>query len=284
MHDLIIVGTGPAGVSAALTAKARGLDFLWCGSKTLSLKIEKAERIFNYPGLSAVTGREMRDTFLKQIREAGLEIQDVRIDSIYDMGGYYAACANDLILEGKTLLLAIGMSNGREIPGESKLLGKGVSYCATCDGALYKGKEIAVVCTDPSQEHEVSYLAQLARSVRFFTNYPHPHVAGDHIIHTVGLPCAINGEDKVESVTFGQETLPVDGVFCLRESVKPSVLLRGLEMDGPHIRVDRSQRTNLPGCFAAGDCTGRPYQYTKAVGEGNVAVHSALEYLQERRK
>lgn len=85
-------------------------------------------------------------------------------------------------------------------------------------------------------------------------------------------------------VRYQEEIFPVDGVFCLRESIAPQALLAGIQMENGHIQVDRAQRTNLPGCFAAGDCTGRPYQYAKAVGEGNVAVHSVLEYLRVLKK
>ena len=165
MYDLLIIGSGPAGVSAALSAKARGLDFLWFGSRALSQKIEKAERIMNYPGLPAVTGAEMRSAFLSQIDAAGICILEERVNAVYDMGGYYTALVNDKLYDGRAVILATGVSNGREIPGESRLLGKGVSYCATCDGELYRGKRIAVVCTDPSLEEEIEFLAGLASEV-----------------------------------------------------------------------------------------------------------------------
>ena len=166
MYDLLIIGSGPAGVSAALSAKARNLDFLWFGSRSLSGKIEKAERIMNYPGLPAVSGGEMRDAFLRQIDGLGIAVLEERVNSIYDMGGYYAALVNEKMYEGRAVILATGVSGSREIPGESRLLGRGVSYCATCDGALYRGKRIAVVCTDPSLEEEVVFLAELAAEVK----------------------------------------------------------------------------------------------------------------------
>lgn len=284
MVDLLIIGSGPAGISAALSAKARNLDFLWFGTKNLSPKIEKAERIMNYPGLSAVTGQEMQEAFLNQICQAEIELQEMRIDSIYDMGGYYAACANDQFFEGKSIILATGVANAKEIPGESRFLGKGVSYCATCDGALYRGKEIAVVCTEPELEEEIDYLASMAQHVTVFTNYPTDRIQGDNITHRLGYPGEIGGDSRVQWLTCGGEQILVDGVFCLRGSVSPAVLLRGLAMDGSHILVDRQQQTNLPGCFAAGDCTGRPYQYAKAVGEGNVALHSVIAYLNCRKQ
>lgn len=283
MHDLIIIGTGPAGLSAALTAQARGLDFLWCGAGGLSRKIRRAERIMNYPGLSAVTGEEMEGSFLRQMADAGISIREARVSSVCSMGASYAACAGEEILEGTCLLLATGVSAARAIPGEDALLGRGVSCCATCDGALYRGKHIAVVCTDPGQEEEIEFLADLADRVELFTSYRDCAVSRENVARRLGVPSEIAGDSRAEAVVFAGERIAVDGVFCLRESVSPAALLPGLALEDGHIQVDRRQRTNLPGCFAAGDCTGRPYQYAKAVGEGNVAVHSAVDYLKELR-
>ena len=99
-----------------------------------------------------------------------------------------------------------------------------------------------------------------------------------HILQT--LPSKIVGERRVEKIVFSTgEELPVDGVCMLRESLSPAVLVGGLQMQDGHVVVDRKMATNLPGLYAAGDCTGRPYQYAKAVGEGNVAAHSVSEYL-----
>ena len=96
------------------------------------------------------------------------------------------------------------------------------------------------------------------------------------------FPLEIKGSDRVTGLVLKSgKVLEVDGIFCLRNAITPSKLVSGLEIENGHIKVDRTQKTNLPGCFAAGDCTGRPYQYTKAVGEGNVAAHSCISYLTE---
>ena len=145
MYDLMIIGSGPAGISAALTAKARNLNFIWFGSRALSTKIEKAEKIMNYPGLPAVTGSEMQSVFLKQIDDCGITITESQVNSIYDCGGYFAAGADNEIYEAKAVIMTVGMTTTREIEGEARLLGCGVSYCATCDGAFFKNKTVAVV-------------------------------------------------------------------------------------------------------------------------------------------
>ena len=150
---------------------------------------------------------------------------------------------------------------------------------------LYLGKKIAVLCNDPKYEHEVEYLADLAAEVYYYPAFADSTVIKENVHSSRNIPKAVNGEKKVESITLrdGGE-VAVDGLFCLRNAIAPSTLIPGLTVDSGHIVVDREQRTNLEGCFAAGDCTGRPYQYTKAVGEGNVAAHSCIEYLANQKK
>ncbi len=283
MVDVLIVGAGPAGVSAALTASARGLSTLWFGSRSLSEKLERAELVRNYPGLPDVSGRDMRDAFLRQVDELGIEILEQRVASIYPLGSSFAACAGTDYFEGRALILATGVHAARSLPGEQELLGHGVSCCATCDGELYRGKRIAIVCEDPSLEDEVAFLADLAETVALFTPFECETPLPGRVERFLGTPTAIVGNGRVEGVEFDGGLMPFDGVFCLRKSVSPQALLQGLETIDGHIVVDRSQRTSIAGCFAAGDCTGRPYQFAKAVGEGNVAAHSAAEYLKSAR-
>lgn len=121
MYDLVIIGTGPAGVSAALTAKARKLNFIWIGNKNLSQKISKAEMIVNFPGMSKVTGREMMNILKEQIKDMEIEIQEGKVDSIYNMGNYYMCCMNDQMYETKTIILATGVENIRVIEGRRNL-------------------------------------------------------------------------------------------------------------------------------------------------------------------
>ena len=284
MYDLVIIGSGPAGLSAALSAKARRLDFLWLGSKALSPKIAKAERIMNYPGLSAISGEEMAEAFKKQMADADISIEEARIDSVYNMGKYFISCSNELMFEARTVILATGVSSGKEIKGEAEAIGRGLSCCATCDGNLYEGKEIAVVCTAKELEDEIEYLAGLAKKVTVFAAYKDYSTFAGNIVLRREYPNEIVSDEHVRAIVSNGETIPVDGVFILRESISPAALMKGLETDGAHIVVDRAQRTSIEGVFAAGDCTGRPYQYTKAVGEGNVALHSAIEYLNKLKK
>ena len=284
-YDCAIIGTGPAGLSAALNLKIHRKNVLWLGDRNICAKVEKAEKVMNYPGLPAVSGPELASAFRRQAEEMGLSVTDRMVNSILSMGGRYALMAGSEFYEAKTLLLATGVTQVNCIPGEQALLGKGVSYCATCDGMLYRGKTIAIVITDPRFEHEVNYLAELADKVLLFAQYKGCNVERSNVTVTGGVPAAIEGGKRVESVRCSDGAVyPVDGVFCLRGSIEPTALLPGLALEEGHITADRAQKTNLPGVFAAGDCTGRPYQYTKAVGEGNVAAHSIVEYLTKEDK
>ena len=279
MFDVAIIGTGPAGISAALTLQAFKKNIILFGSQKLSQKIRAAEQIRNYPGLPAVSGLQMQAAFAQQLQQMEIPITEKTVTGIYHMGTHYGILCNQEMFEAKTVILATGVEAVKPIPGELEFVGRGVSYCATCDGFLYKDKTIGVLCTTKDLEHEVQYLAELAQKVYLIPLYKNVQLDAPNIEIIQRKPDAIEGGMKAEQMVFADREVTVDGIFMLKQAVAPSVLLYGLETAEGHIVVDRSCRTNLPGCFAAGDCTGRPYQYVKAAGEGNVAAHSAVEYL-----
>ena len=279
-YDVAIVGSGPAAVSAALTLKLHDKTIIWFGSKVLSPKVEKSERIANYPGVAMVAGPELNRLLREQIEGAGLEITERQVTGILPFGESFMLTVGQDVFDAKTVLLAIGATNPKGFPGEGEYLGRGVSYCATCDGFLYRGKTIAVFCGAKEFEHEVSYLAELAGKVYLFAPYAGCGVEADNVVVNPGKLRAILGENRVTGVELVDGgTFDVDGVFVIRPAVAPGKLLPGLEIDGADIVVNRRMETNVAGCYAAGDCTGRPYQLTKATGEGNVAAHSIVEYL-----
>ena len=283
MFDTAIIGTGPAGISAALTLRALKKEIILFGSRQLSQKIRAAERIRNYPGLSEITGMEMQAAFRQQLDCMEIPVTERTVTGIYHMGTHYGILCDQESFEAKTVILATGVEAVKPVPGELEFVGRGVSYCATCDGFLYKGKTIGVLCTTKDLEHEIEYLASLAEKVYLIPLYKNVQVKGENVTVLSQKPDAIEGVTKAERMVFGEEAVVVDGIFMLKQAVTPSVLLYGLETEQGHITVDRACRTNLPGCFAAGDCTGRPYQYVKAAGEGNVAAHSAVEYLAQNK-
>ena len=140
-----------------------------------------------------------------------------------------------------------------------------------------------MLCTTKRLEYEIGHLADFAAKVYLMPMYKDVEIERGNIQILRKMPSQIVGGKRVEKLVFStkgvEEELPVDGVFMLRDCLSPAVLVSGLQMENGHVVVDRSMATNLKGLFAAGDCTGRPYQYAKAAGEGNVAAHSVLEYL-----
>lgn len=284
MYDIAIIGSGPAGVSAAVNAKLLNKKFIWLASRSSSKKVARAELIKNYLGLPDITGGELAWTLKNHADSMGIELTEAVVTGVYDLGGRFALLAGNETYEAKTVILCLGVETLKPIAGEEKFLGRGISYCATCDGFLYKGKNIAVLCYDKQFEHEVEYLCKLAGKayvMPFYRGYDgfasKIHAENAEVI--LKTPTAFEGDTKLREVVFKDGKLPVDGVFVLRGAVSPTSLVHGLKVEDGHICINRDCSTNIAGIFAAGDCTGRPYQYIKAAGEGNVALHSAVEFL-----
>lgn len=278
--DIAIIGTGPGGVSAAITAKIRGKSVALFGSNRLSEKMQKAHKILNYPGLPAISGPDLAKAMHTQLDQLEIPIQETQITAVYAMPGYFALQTPGSLLEAKTVILAAGVVNGKPLPGETDLLGRGVSYCATCDAMFYRGKTVAVLGYSPHACREADFLSQVCKTVLYFPQQPHEITVGPGVTMMQGKVRAILGDTQVTGVeTADGQIFAADGVFVLRDAVAPDTLVPGIRMDGSHVAVDLQMRTNLPGCFACGDITGTPYQYIKAAGQGNVAALSAVAYL-----
>ena len=281
MYDAVIIGSGPAGISAALTLKLHKKDFLLLGSKNLSDKISRAEKIANYPGLPMVSGAEFFAALKTQLSQAGIEVTEAVASSVQDFGQSFGINCGKDFYEAANVIIASGAGASAQLPGEEKLLGRGVSYCATCDGFLYSGKTLFVVSESEELAHEVEYLAGLAEKVYLYAKYPVHDLAAN--IEIAGKPLEIAGDERADRVITENGEYNCDGVFLLKSSFAPSALVPGVEVQNGSIRVARDMSTSIAGVFAAGDVTGRPMQYAKAVGEGNVAAHSVIERLAAKK-
>ena len=282
MYDCIIIGASVAGISAAINLKIRKKEFLLIGSKEFSAKVQKAELIQNYVGMPDISGGDLSGALEEHLQKMDIEITEARVNSIVKMGENFMVSIGSDFFETKSVVLATGVEFSKKIEGEDEFLGKGTSYCATCDGFFYRGKTIAVVGSSKEAEKELDYLAGLADSIYYFPLYKldESTVLKENVSVVPDRPVKLIGEERVSAVVDKKENVhEVQGVFFLKDALVPSTLLSGLEDDGMHIVVDRQMRTNIPGCFACGDCTGRPYQYMKAAGEGNIAAHSVVDYL-----
>jgi thioredoxin reductase (NADPH) len=280
-YELAIIGNGPAGMAAAVNAKIRNKDFIIFGPAHGSLSLTKAPQVDNYLGITGLSGKELNQYFLKHLELMQIKTVNKRITNIYP-GKPFTILATDITVEADTIILATGVSVQKLFPGETELLGKGVGYCATCDGPLYKDKRVVIISYSPEGEHEANYMMEMCSEVYYIPYYKNVGKLADRIQIKRDVVKRIKGKDKVEELELLKETLPIDGVFILRESMPVEQLVPGLEMDKGAIKVGRDFATNIPGLFAAGDCTGQPYQLLKAVGEGATASLMAIRYLENK--
>ncbi|MCI6275935.1 MAG: NAD(P)/FAD-dependent oxidoreductase [Clostridium sp.] len=282
-YDVAIVGSGPAGLSAAINCKIRNKNIILFGNENLSNKVSKAPKINNYLGLPGIKGEDLKEAFKKHIDSMDISITSERINAIYAMGDYFALMVNEKMYEAKSVILATGMEYGKALKGEEEFLGKGVGYCATCDAPLYKGKKVAIIAYNKKEEEEANFVKELADTVYYIPMYKDIENLREDIIVVRENPVEIKGDDVVKSLQLSNTTLEVDGVFVLKDSISPDQLMPGLKITDGHVEVDRQMATNLNGCFAAGDCTGKPYQYIKSSGEGLVAALNAVSYLNNKK-
>ena len=264
VYDVLIIGGGAAATSAVLTLKNRGKTSAIVSNKEETSSLYKAEKITNYPGLPPMTGAEMTALFRKQAEEAGATMITGRAISVMPMDGTFGVAVGSDYYMAKSLIIAAGITREKLYPGEAEFLGRGVSYCATCDGMLYRGKTVAVVGGGEEARHDADFLESIGCTVlRFEKNGKYE----------------IRGGMKADTLVFAGEEHKVDCVFIIKDTVSVTKLVPGLEYENGAIVVDRKMQTTVPGVFAAGDCTGKPYQLAKAAGEGNVAALSACDYL-----
>ena len=286
-YDIAIIGSGPAGLSAAVNAKIRNKKFIIFGSKDLSGKLVKAHEINNYLGMYGKSGDQMAQAFQEHLDAMGIEITEQKVTNVYPMGTYYSLLTKDGMYEADAVILTTGVNFGKPMAGEKEFLGKGVSYCATCDAMFYRGKTAAVIGFNKKDEEEADFLAQVAEKVYYIPMYQDEVQVADGIEVIRDQIVEIKGDadgQKVESLVLKNQELQLDGVFILRESVAADQLIPGLQMEDNHVLTDRLMKTNLAGCFAAGDIVGKPYQYIKAAGEGNIAALSAVGYLDQKKR
>lgn len=281
-YDIAIIGSGPAGLSAALNAKIRNKSFILFGSPALSSKIEKAPKINNYLGFPSYTGKELAQSFTNHINDLDIKITEERVNNIFSMGDYFTMMVNDKAYEATSVIIASGVQFGRPIVGEEKFLGRGVGYCATCDAPLYKGKIVTIVAYNEEGEDEANYVSELASKVYFVPMYKSEYKLNQNIEIVNDTPVEIVGQMKAEKLVIKNGEIITDGIFLLKDAISPAQLVPGLQMEDGHVKVDRLMTTNLKGCFACGDCVGRPYQYIKSAGEGNIASLSAVAYVDKK--
>lgn len=276
-YDVIVLGGGPAGLAAAVAAQGRNKKVLVISNPWENSPLAKAERIDNYLGMPGVTGAEMLEQFHKHAVDSGAEILTGRVISLMEWDGFMLTVGSE-VYQSKALVLASGVVRQVKFPGEQEYLGRGVSYCATCDGMLYRGKSVVVVGRSKDAPHEANFLKGLGCQVTYVSQ-KEPEGLDGEIPVVKANRLEIQGEQMVTGLVADGAVIPCEGVFVLRDAVASTDLLPQLETNQGSVVVDRAMATNVPGVFAAGDCTGVPLQIAKAVGEGHIAGLSAADWL-----
>lgn len=277
MFDISVIGGGPAGLSAALNAKVcnKKVCLFSTGLDNLSL----AKKVDNYLGFDAVDGPTLMSYFYKHLASHNIKPNKNRITNILPFDDRFLISAGNKIIESKSIILATGIQRKHEVPGENEFLGKGVSYCAICDGSLYVNKKAVVWGFSHESAMEANFLDELGVKVIFISKPKYNLNLNANIKYIDGKILNIQGSKSVEYITIDSGKIETDAVFILRENISVQKLMASLEMDGNYIKVNNKMMTNITGVFAAGDCTGKPLQVAKAVSDGLIAAQSAADYV-----
>lgn len=280
MYDVIVIGSGPAGITAAIYAKRRNLSILVISKGNGTL--QKAEKIDNYYGFeNGISGKELYVNGIKQAKNLGIDFIEDEVINIEYINQFTIETVNSKY-EAKAVILATGVSrNVPNIKGIKEFEGKGVSYCAVCDSFFYKGKDVAVLGDGNYAIHEFETLKPVASSVTILTN-------GNTMVENRDSSIEVNskkirefrGDTKLEEVEFEDNTIQsLNGVFIAMGTASSSDLARkiGARIENNNIIVNENMETTVPGLFACGDCTGGLLQISKAVYEGAKAGLAVLK-------
>ena len=280
MYDVIVIGSGPAGITAAIYAKRRSLSILVI-SKGIGA-LQKAEKIDNYYGFeNGISGKELYENGIKHAKNLGIDFIEDEVINIEYINQFTIETVNSKY-EAKAVILATGVSrNVPNIKGIKEFEGKGVSYCAVCDSFFYKGKDVAVLGDGNYAIHEFETLKPVASSVTILTN-------GNTMVENRDSSIEVNskkirefrGDTKLEEVEFEDNTIQnLNGVFIAMGTASSSDLARkiGARIENNNIVVNENMETTVPGLFACGDCTGGLLQISKAVYEGAKAGLAVLK-------
>jgi thioredoxin reductase (NADPH) len=295
VYDLIIIGAGPAGLTAAIYAARYKLNFLLIGELVGGLATE-AHKVSNYPGVKDLSGIELMNLFRTQAEALGTTIEEASVQGIGKRKDKFVVKTANAVHEAKAVILALGLQHRKlNAQGEDEFLGKGVSYCATCDGAFYKNKNVVVVGGGNSAVSAAVMLAKIAKKV--YLVYRGDKLKAEpawveelsrfrnaEIVYNANVS-KVSGKEFVEKIELDTgKTLDADGLFVEVGVVPSTILAKSLGVrldDNGFISVDNEMNTNAAGVFAAGDITnGSGFkQIVIACGQGAIAAYSAYKFV-----
>lgn len=302
MYDVIIIGSGPAGLAAAIYAKRAALETLVLEKTPISGgQIINTYEVDNYPGLPGISGMELGQKMRGHVDAQHAEVKTATVKEIIDHGDYKLVCTSDGDFETRTIVLAMGASHRQlGVPGENELCGMGVSYCATCDGAFFKGRDVAVVGGGDVALEDALFLARGCNKVYLIHRrdaFRGAKVLQKQVEEKENIVCVMDsvvdeivGEDLVEKVCISNKKtqqsseLSVQGIF-IAVGISPNTKeMQGLpkQDDAGYIIAAEDGVTDIPGIFVAGDCrTKQLRQVITATADGANAITSVERYLYE---
>lgn len=287
MVDVIIIGKGPAGISAALYTVRAGLRTLVIGLDNSAL--QKTDRVENYYGFAEpVSGKYLLEQGEQQARRLGVKFVHSEVIAL-EKAEYFEVYTADENYSAKAVLMATGQQTKKvNIQGLEEFEGRGVSYCTTCDGFFYRGLKVGLVGFKDYAMHEAMELEPLTKNITIYTNGNELELTEKYKFHASRFSInnkkikSVAGNEVIEGITFEDGSVEkLDGLFVAFESASSVDFARklGVITKNNSIVVNENQGTNLNGLFAAGDCTGGFKQIATAVGQGAMAGRKIIEYI-----
>ncbi len=286
MYDVTIIGAGPAGISASLYTKRANLNTLVLYNDKSGL--EKAEKIENYYGFeNGIDGESLYNTGISQAKNLGVEIKKEEVLKIEIAENGFEVTTTNNTYTSKTVIIATGnKKNMPKIKGIKEFEGKGVSYCAICDGFFYRGKDVAVLGNGNYAISETNDLINLAKQITILTNGKEvPSIRAENVKVIPKEIREVRGEERVEEIEFEDNSkIKIDGIFIAEGTAGTKEFAKklGILTNGDKIIINEKRETNIPGIYACGDCTGGLLQISKAVYEGATAGLEVIKYLKNK--
>lgn len=286
MYDVIIIGAGPAGISAGLYIKRANLKVLILYKDQSAL--EKTEWIENYYGFeNGISGKELYKTGIRQAKNLGIDVKKEEVTNIqFDEKNQYVVMTEKESYKTKTVIFATGnKKNTPKIKGIKEFEGKGVSYCAVCDGFFYRNKDVSILGNGKYAISEANELINIANSITILTDGKEaPEIRADNVEIDTRKIREVRGDKKVEEVEFDDNsTTKTDGIFVALGVAGGNEFAKklGIITKKDRIVVNENMETNIPGIYACGDCVGGLLQISKSVYEGTKAGLQAIQYIRK---
>ena len=281
--DIAVIGGGPAGIAAAITAQSKGRKVVLFEAHGFSPRLRSVSEITDYLGLRPMSGTELMDHFVAHLSRTDVFVVEEKVVSLKEVGNGFVVGTPSGNFDVDAVVLCTGVSRSNLLVGEKEFMGRGVSYCAKIDGVKYKGKRVAAIATTDDAMDEIELLCDYCEHVYLFPRYSgFRPPKRKNITIVIEPPTEITGTDRVTGLHTDTDFFGVQAVFMFRATDPLNSFLPQLQIRGRSVYVDDQAQTNVEGVFAGGDCTGQPWQVNRAAGQGQKAALSAIRYLAKR--